>query len=172
MRKEAKQVTRGWSSGAVLAPLTLAGYLLVLDFIDLSPWNDLSVVTRREQVLGSLVNELPLLLIAGAFLQPGRALRMLGVGISVLFFLGHIAAWWVPYLWGASAEAVQEQVRRYGETVTFLPGIDGRPAPNAAHIVVGALALATVICTLMAVVTTGKQGAGRELRASTQSPAL
>ena len=133
----------------------------MVDFIDLFPWNDLSVVTTQERVLGILVNELPLVLIAAAFAQSRRVIRVLAVLASALFVVGHIAAWWIPYLFGTSAGVTEEHVRRYGQTVTFLPPIDDHPIPNAAHVVVGVITLATLICTVMATLTPRTQKTGR-----------
>lgn len=142
-----------WRHAAIVVPVALAGYLAVLDFVDLFPLNDLSVVTTRERVLGVVVNELPLLLVAAAVASTRWALRAGAVVVSALFFIGHVAAWWIPYVLGASAAEVQEHAVRYGRTLTFLPGIADHPTPNTAHVIVGILALATLLCTAMAVRT-------------------
>ncbi len=150
-------MNRGWTTAAVVAPLALLVYLLLLDFVDLFPWNDLSVVTVREQVLGILINDLIILLIAAAFMQSRRVLQFLAVLASALFVLGHIVTWWIPYFFGTSSAAMQEHAYLYGRTTTFLPPIQDHPRPNAAHVVVGVLALATLICTTMAIIVTREQ---------------
>ena len=148
---------RGWTTAAVVVPLTLLAYLLVLDFVDLFPWNDLSAVGVREQVLGLLVNDLIVLLIATAFMQARHVFHLLAVLASWLFLLGHVVAWWIPYLYGSSTQAIQEHARYYSRTMTFLPPIQDHPTPNAAHVVVGVLALGMVLCTTMAMIVTRKQ---------------
>ncbi len=143
-----------WRVAAIVAPAVLLGYELVLDFVDLFPWNDLSAFTPEEQLLGMMVNHLPLLLIAAAFVQSRPVFQLVAVATSWLYFLGHIAAWWFPYFVGASAETMQESARLYRRTVTFLPAILDHPIPNAAHVVLGLLVFVTGLCATMAAIAT------------------
>ena len=64
-----------------------------------------------KQLLGILVNDLIVLLIAAAFIQSRHALQVLAGLASALFTLGHIAAWWIPYFFGASMPVLQEYAR-------------------------------------------------------------
>jgi hypothetical protein len=138
---------------AATLAVALAAYLLVTDWIDLAPWNNVEDAPVRQKLLISLANYTPLLFIAFAVAQPNRILVCLALLAGVIDLLMHVAYWWLPYLRGATAEHNMEHARMFGGTATFLPAIGDHPIPNAQHVVVGALMLAMVATSVAAAIT-------------------
>jgi hypothetical protein len=132
--------------------ITLAVYLLVTDWRDLAPWNNVGDLPVRQKLLISLANYTPLLFIAFAIAQQNRILVVLAVVVGGVDLLMHVAFWWLPYLRGATAEHQQEHARMFGGTTTFLPAIGDHPIPNAQHVVVGVLMLAMFATSVAAAI--------------------
>jgi hypothetical protein len=138
---------------AATLAVALAAYLIVTDWVDLAPWNNVEDVSRRQKLLLSLTNYTPLFFIAFAIAQPSRILVGLALLAGVVDLLLHVAYWWLPYFRGATVEHNAEHARMFGGTTTFLPAIGDHPIPNAQHVVVGALMLAMVATSVAAAVT-------------------
>jgi hypothetical protein len=128
--------------------ISLAVYLLITDWIDLAPWNNVEDLPVRQKVLISVANYTPLLFIAAAVLQGSAILVALAVLVGLVDLAMHVAYWWLPYLRGVSVEQAAERARLFGGTSTFLPAIADHPIPNAQHVVVGILMLAMVVFTI------------------------
>jgi hypothetical protein len=137
---------------AATLAVALAAYLLVTDWIDLAPWNNVEDLPFRQKVLVSLANYTPLFFLAFAISQPSRILVGLALLVGLIDLAMHVAYWWLPYLRGAAAEHVQEHARMFGGTTTFLPAIGDHPIPNAQHVVVGAVMLAMVVASVATVI--------------------
>jgi hypothetical protein len=138
---------------AATLAVALAAYLLVTDWIDLAPWNNVEDVPVRQKLLISLANYAPLFLIAFAIAQPSRILVGLALVVGLVDLAMHVAYWWLPYLRGATDEHNQEHARMFGGTTTFLPAIGANPIPNAQHVVVGILMAAMVATSVAAAIT-------------------
>ena len=124
---------------AAAIALVLALYLLITDWVDLAPWNNVGDLPRRQKLLLSLTNYTPLVLLAFFVLQQDPILVSLAVVIASVDLLLHLMYWWLPYLRGASAAQTAEHANLFGGTTTFLPRIGDHPIPNAQHVVVGIL---------------------------------
>jgi hypothetical protein len=133
---------------AAALALGLAGYLIVTDWIDLAPWNNVEDMPTRQKVLISLANYTPLLFIAFAISQANVVFVLLAVIVGGIDLIMHVAYWWLPYIRGATAEHVQEHARMFGGTTSFLPAIGDHSIPNAQHVVVGLLMVAMVAATI------------------------
>jgi hypothetical protein len=129
---------------AATLAVALAAYLLITDWVNLAPWNNVEDMPVRQKLLISLANYMPLLFIAFAIAQPSRILVGLALLVGLVDLAMHVAYWWLPYLRGATAEHTREHARMFGGTTTFLPAIGAHPIPNAQHVVVGVLMLAMV----------------------------
>ena len=132
------------SAIAAILAIALAIYLVVTDWVDLAPWNNIEDLPRRQKLLISATNYTPLVFIAFAVLQDSRLLAGLALFVGVVDLLLHLAYWWLPYFRGASEADRAERARMFGGTTTFLPAIDDHPIPNAQHVVVGVLMSAMV----------------------------
>jgi hypothetical protein len=132
--------------------ITLAVYLLVTDWLNLAPWNNVEDLPVRQKLLISVANYAPLLFIAFAIAQQNRILVVLAVVVGGVDLLMHVAYWWLPYLRGASEAQKAEHTRLFGGTTTFLPAIGENPIPNAQHVVVGVLMLAMVATSVAAAI--------------------
>ena len=130
----------------------LAGYLLVTDWINLAPWNNVEDLPVRQKVLISVANYTPLLFIAFAITQPSRILAVLALVVGGIDLLMHVAYWWLPYLRGATDAERAERARMFGGTTTFLPPIANHPIPNAQHVVVGLLMMTMVATSVGATI--------------------
>jgi hypothetical protein len=137
---------------AATLAVALAVYLLVTDWIELAPWNNVEDLPVRQKVLVSLANYTPLFFIAFAIAQPSRILVGLALLVGLVDLAMHVVYWWLPYLRGATSEHAQEHARMFGGTTTFLPAISDHPIPNAQHVVVGALMLAMVVASIATVI--------------------
>jgi hypothetical protein len=138
-----------WSMIATLSALTLAIYLVVTDWVNLAPWNNVEDLPIRQKLLISLANYTPLLFIVYACARQDRILISLALVIEVIDLLMHVAYWWIPYFRGATEQQKQEHSKLFGGTTTFLPPIGDNPIPNAQHVVVGILMLAMVVSSLI-----------------------
>lgn len=128
-----------WSRAAVATPLILLGYLVVTDWRDLYPWNDIQAKPLRENVFTSVVNYSPLVVIAWSARQRGPLPALVGVGLSGAYLAGHVSFWWIPYLFGDTPEHRAHYDRLFSRTLKFWPRIDDHPVPDAQHTVVGVL---------------------------------
>jgi len=142
----------GTSTVAAILALSLAAYLLITDWVNLAPWNNVEDLPIRQKALISIANYTPLLLIAFAIAQPNRILVALALVIGGIDLLMHVAYWWIPYLRGATEEQQAERARLFAGTTTFLPPIGDHPIPNAQHVVVGVLMLAMVAASIAAAI--------------------
>src|SRR4051794_34632368 len=132
---------------AAIVAIALAVYLVVTDWVNLAPWNNVGDMPTRQRLLISVANYTPLLFIALAVLQESRILVTIALIVGALDLLMHIAYWWVPYLRGTTDEQRAERTSLFGGTITFLPPIGDHPIPNAQHVVVGGLMLLMVATT-------------------------
>jgi hypothetical protein len=138
--------------------ISLAVYLLVTDWIDLGPWNNVEDLPRRQKLLISVANYTPLLFIAFAVLQHSLVLVSLALVVAAIDLAMHVAYWWVPYLRGVSEEQGAERALLFGGTTSFLPQIGNHPIPNAQHVIVGVLMVAMLVTTVASVVMVAGSG--------------
>jgi hypothetical protein len=140
------------STIAAVFAISLVVYLVVTDWVDLAPWNNVDDLPLRQKVLISVTNYTPLLFIAFAVLQQSLVLGILAAIVAAIDLAMHVAYWWVPYLRGASVAQKAERTRLFGGTTSFLPHIGDHPIPNAQHVIVGALMLAMSVTTVASAV--------------------
>ena len=91
-----------WKPIVIVAAIGTYLYILITEWIDLFPWNDVSKSTAGQKLSGSLINLVPFALLAIGFLLDIIWMRFLSIGLLVAWLAIHFAWWWVPYLSGAS----------------------------------------------------------------------
>lgn len=131
---------------AAILPLIFLVYQIVIDWIDLFPWNDVSRKSAKTKLLELIINYFPLLLISYAYFHPAAQTILWGMIGALLYLAGHIRAWWIPYLFGASEKERAEYLHYFAHTYKFLPRRQDHPVPDAEHVVLGC------ICLLMAII--------------------
>lgn len=133
---------------ATIIPLVFFLYQIIIDWVNLFPWNDIWRKNRLLKAQEFIINYLPLLLIAYAYSHYTPSSLSWGMGGSILYLIGHIIAWWKPYFLGASPEEKSEYKMYFERTYKFLPAIDDNPVPDAQHVVLG------IICLIMTILNT------------------
>lgn len=138
-----------WSVVAML------GYFVVDNHVDLYPWNDLDRV--GSQLASTLSGVIPFTLAALAFRLGWRWAMVFFAGYAWVWLGIQVWNWWVPYLFGGERSFLPE----YERTLHPLPPINGRPGPNAEHLVLQLLSLVMALSMTMANVRAFRPGAGR-----------
>ncbi|MEW9529874.1 hypothetical protein [Microbispora sp. NPDC049125] len=133
---------------ALVTPLVLVAYLLVIDWVPLFPFNDLEVQSVRERVGAGAANYPVILAISvAAALDAG----VVALVLACLTMAGHLVNWWLPYF-GVSFAAQRETYRReYARTWKVLPTEGRAVVIDVQHMVVGVM---TVVMLVAVAVTT------------------
>jgi len=131
---------------AVACQLAATGYLQLVEWVELFPWNDLS--------RGNMQERLDVVLLAGQLLVAFWYLRawlwpMVVGWLAYAAWLGlQIDSWWRPYLFAGRTVGPNWY---FAHTLKFLPQIDERPTPDANHIVLQLLLVAVLVTGALAI---------------------
>ena len=142
-----------WNQLAMIMPFIFLAYQLLIDWANLFPWNDIATKTPKTRLIELLLNYSPLLLIAYGFYQHTPTAKLYALIGSVAYLIGHLNAWWRPYLFGASAKEKAEYEQYFSRTYKFLPPIGEHPIPDSEHVVLGFICLLMVGCSCLAYFT-------------------
>ena len=142
-----------WKTIVIISSIAVYLYLLITEWVDLAPWNDVSASTPSQKLSGTLVNAVPFALLIAAFLFDLRWLKLVGVGLFVVWLGVHIAWWWVPYFGGTSEAHLETYNRYFGKTYKFLPARGDNPVPNAHYVTMQVLVLFNSILAFIALVS-------------------
>jgi len=124
---------------AVVFQSILTLYFMVTHWIPLYPWNDLQHISfKYEKPLNAFMNCIQIALIFG-FVYQINWLMIVGLIFWSLWLYGHIMAWWIPYFFGATQEAMRDYYETFGKTYKFLATHNNHPAPDACHTILGLL---------------------------------
>lgn len=149
------------ASGSIVVMLA---YFVVINHVDLYPWNNLT----SPQISSTLTGVLPFGVYAVAFALRVRWLMVVGAVHSYVWLMLQIRQWWIPYLLGPTAlhrDLGWYVAHGYDRTSKVLPGIDDRPIPDAQHLVLQALSLVVAVAATIAVLRRGTDsGACRRRR--------
>jgi hypothetical protein len=129
----------------VLLPLLFLLYQIMIDFVDLYPFNDIQSKDKRLRKYEVLGNYPPLLLIALCFYLESTISHVIGLALTAIIFIMHLFTWWFPYWFGFPVRVKDDYVRYFSKTYKFLPPIRDHIVPDAEHCGVGVLLLATLI---------------------------
>jgi hypothetical protein len=141
---------------AVAAQLFCAAYLQFIEWVPLSPWNN--IANGNQQEVLDIVLAVLQVAFALAFVYRVRWAMALGLTSYVAWFALQIDSWWRPYLFGGRTVGPNWW---FAHTYKFLPQIGNRPTPDAAHVVLQ--------ITLLLVIITGI-AAWRAARRTTTAP--
>jgi hypothetical protein len=141
---------------AVAAQLLCATYLQLIEWVPLFPWNDIRHGNHQE-LLDGILACLQLAIAIGFFFHKRWAMAIGLAGYGAWLGL-QLDSWWRPYLFGGRTVGPNWYFAR---TYKFLPHMDHRPTPDAAHVVLQ-------LCLLLVIITavgawrevTTKSGAG------------
>ncbi len=135
---------------AVLIPLLWLAWLALIDWVPLSPLNDLRPDNVRDRRVAALVNyPIPVLIAAGVALGQ-RWSTSAALGLCGLCLAGHLANWWLPYFGLSTAGQRATYAREYARTLKVLPTRGRAVVVDVQHMVVGALTLVMLGTTLAA----------------------
>ena len=102
---------------AVATPLVLTIYLLITDYVNLYPLNDVKKHTPHIRKIESLNYFVPA--IAAGFSWIGNLI--VPFIAATLFLIGNIYSWWIPYFFGCSEKRKQHYKEAFGNTIKILP---------------------------------------------------
>jgi len=132
-------------SFAVAAQLFCAAYLQFIEWVPVFPWNDLSHGNGQE-LLDVALAVVQMAVAVGFWL---RSRAVMGVGLASYGYWMYLQldSWWRPYVFGGRQVGPNWYFAR---TYKFLPAIDSRPTPDAAHIVLQATLLLVLVTGCLA----------------------
>ena len=139
-----------WQTNVVILSAAAYLYVVITEWVDLSPWNGVSLATPGQKMSGILINAVPFALIIAGFLLNLLWLKLLGIGILVAVLGVHFAYFWKPYFWGASEAHLAQYARLFGGTYKFLPARGGNPIPDAHYVTYHVLMLINLIVGIVA----------------------
>ena len=129
-------------------------FLCLHDWIPLAPLNDVKAVRAaspgNELLKTTVVSALPFAFGFAASIvylktsHPSWIFWYLWISYGILF-IGELRAWWIPYLVRPEPERAMRYAAMFGNTAGFLPEHNGI-RPNALHLILHAVTLATLIC--------------------------
>ena len=141
-----------WFKIALIFQIALVAYVLTISVVDLFPWNDVEALPAGRE-FGRIIagNTLPLLFYLAIFTLGVRALGVLSIVGLAGYLLWQLWAWWKPYLLDADAAYRAYYAEHFSRTLKMLPVHAANLPPDAQHLVLQLLALATLFVTAMAV---------------------
>lgn len=134
---------------AAAAVLLLGGYLQLVEWVDLFPWNDVRRGNGQAGLNLALAAVTPML---AAWLWFSRRWAPLAAAAALgLWAWLQIQTWWIPYvITGASPGWRRVWDRWFGETLHVLPRTADRLPPDLNHLVLQALILTALGLALAA----------------------
>lgn len=138
---------------AVAFQVLTAGYLQLVEWVDLFPWNNLSKGNQQEKL--DLVILTCQAGVAIWFVRERLWRMALGWTAYAVWLYLQFASWWSPYLFGGRTVG---PTWYFTHTYKFLPQIGQRPTPDANHIVLQLLLIAVLLTGAIAIarVTVGR----------------
>lgn len=137
-----------WHILAIISPLLFLAYLLIIDSIDLFPFNDVEKHTPNIRFWEFWTNYIPLLF-ASFCNWYGGWLSVVSIILAATCIFGWWWHWWRPYFFGTSEEDRKHYEENFGRTYKFLPPIKDHPIPDAEHMPVGPLAFLMLFASIM-----------------------
>ena len=144
----------------IFSVLIVVQFLMVVlhDLVTIPGWltgNQVrAVVGRTKFYLGTAINAVFPGIAAGFVLwfwsrpKPAYIYRYWAVYCAVTM-LSAVAMWYVPYLFGASAETKSQYAEMYRGTIQVLPPRGENPRPNLFHLLLHVLFAATLVLSVI-----------------------
>ncbi|WP_216828648.1 hypothetical protein [Alkalihalobacterium elongatum] len=133
----------------IISPLVFLLYQVIIDFVDLFPFNDIKARDKRLRKFEILGNYPPLIIIALCFYYNTSWSVWVGFGLTSIILIMHVFAWWFPYFTGYPKTVRKDYEQYFMRTYKFLPKIKNHIVPDAEHVGVGVLLLVTFIVQAM-----------------------
>ena len=132
--------------------LLLVAYWLMIEVVDLSPWNDIAAGPAADALRARIaLTILPLIALTAIFAFGLQTLGMISIAGYAICLAVQLWAWWKPYAWGANAEQQAAHAASTARTLKILPAYGTHLPPDAQHIVLHVLIAVTLLVTAMAV---------------------
>jgi hypothetical protein len=136
---------------AILTQLLLLLYFELAMLVPLGAWNDQPAMhapfSLGRAIMPTAIG-LGQILLLWATIARMRWLMWVGITADLAWFSAQAYSLWQPYLFGASEERMQMQLRVFGHTTHWLPTFGNHPAPDAMHIVIQMLLVAVLATTI------------------------
>ena len=134
---------------AALCVLVLGGYLQLVEWVDLFPWNDVRRGNGQETL--DLILAAATLVLAATLWVSRRWAPLLAVGGLAAWAWLQAVTWWFPYFEGASPGWRRTWDRWFSETIHILPRDADHLPPDANHLLLQALIVVALAASLTAV---------------------
>jgi hypothetical protein len=132
-----------------LLPLVFLAYQILIDFVDLFPFNDIASRDKRLRKYEVLGNYPPLLIISFCFYYDSTVSVWIGFILTCIIFVMHLFAWWIPYFFGVPQSAKKDYDRYFTRTLKCLPMIKDHVVPDIQHCGVGMLLVTSLAFQIM-----------------------
>ena len=132
---------------AIVMQVLLFIYFEITTLVNLFPWNDLSKYSTREKVIEATTNGVVIITGIVLFLTKVNWLMTISVIIWFIFLFMQLLVWWMPYLTGKHLKQFPRELydTHFQRTVKFLPRVKNHIIPDAQHIVLQTLSMATLV---------------------------
>ena len=140
-----------WFKAALLLQLLLLAYFLAIEVADLFPWNDLASRPAGYDLGRAIaVNALPQLALIALFALGVTWLATVSALGYAIYLARQLWVWWLPYVAGADPAWRDHYADSFARTLKLFPSDGLHLAPDAQHLTLQLLTLATTFATFMA----------------------
>jgi hypothetical protein len=138
-------------------------FLLLHDWINLYPLNDLKTFNKHcslhNKIIMTIVNTFFFVVYTFILLYYWTIpfsfhAKVYLIACNILFLIGIIFSWWLPYLCGWPKSQVKELHETHGTTHSFLPHINNNPTPNTLHVIFHLIFVINVITSYLLISST------------------
>ncbi|TYR81579.1 hypothetical protein FZC66_06995 [Priestia megaterium] len=129
----------------ILLPSLFFVYLVIINWCNLYPFNDIEMKTRTHRQSEFLYQYTPLLFIICCFSIHSHLTAQIGFIVTVILFIFHFFCWWFPYLIGAHRLTKREYEQFYRRTSKILPPISDHLIPDNQHLIMTLFLLTMMI---------------------------
>lgn len=140
---------------AAVSVAILGGYLQVVEWIDLYPWNDVRTGNGQE-TLDLILAGATIVLILGLWFFGRAAASVAAAALAAWIYLQAVT-WWVPYFQGASPGWRRVYEKWFADTINILPRTEDKLPPDANHLTLHLLLLLAFALCLLAVFRRSRQ---------------
>jgi hypothetical protein len=140
-----------WFKAALFLQLLLLAYFLAIEVADLFPWNDVASRPAAYDLGQAIaVHAFPQLALIGIFALGVRWLATVSALGYAVYLARQLWIWWLPYIAGAEPAWRQYYAENFERTLKLFPSDGLYLAPDAQHLTLQLLTLATTFATFMA----------------------
>ncbi|NOV03639.1 hypothetical protein [Paenibacillus planticolens] len=127
-----------------ILPLLFLLYQVIIDFMNLFPFNDVQARDKKLRKFEVFGNYPPLIIIAIFFYNEG-VWAWIGYSMTMIIMVMHLFSWWIPYFTGYPTSVRKDYEKYFKRTYKFLPPIKDHIVPDAEHVGVGIILVTTVV---------------------------